>query len=235
MLHGLGSSSESIERYSDWPTFAEQNGIAWAAPDGPFDRRGRRFWNAGPSCCNFDQLQVDHVAALGELIGRLARDPRVDPQRVYVGGYSNGGFMAHRLACERPELVAGIVSIAGSAPLDGRSCKTPTSLRVLQVQGEADPIVTYGGGHLFQDPRLPEHASAQQTLRSWAERLGCRGEPRVLPAVDFEAALPGSETRVSSYQGCAHGAVALWTVTAGQHMIGFRTPAPGAIWGALER
>lgn len=235
MLHGLGSSSETIERYSDWPAFAEQAGVAWAAPDGPFDRRGRRFWDAGPSCCNFDRVPVDHVAALGALIERFGSEPRIDRARVFVGGYSNGGFMAHRLACERPELVAGIVSIAGSGPLDGSGCRTPKSLRVLQVQGDADPIVTYAGGHLFQDPRLPEHASAQQTLRDWAGRLGCVGEPRALAPLDLESKLPGEETRVSSYEGCAQGSVALWTVRGGQHMIGFSAPAPSAIWSFLSR
>lgn len=234
MLHSLGSSSEAIERFSDWPAFAEQSGIAWAAPNGPFDQRGRRFWNAGESCCNFDQLPVDHVGELSELIERLASDPRIDRARVYVGGYSNGGFMAHRLACERPALLAGIVSIAGAGPLRDSGCKAPSSLRVLQVQGDADPIVTYGGGHLFQDARLPEHASAQQTARDWAKRLGC-GAPQQLEPIDFESALPDKETRVSSYEGCSRGKLALWTVTGGGHMVGLRAPAPSVIWSYLER
>lgn len=235
MLHALGSSSEAIERFSDWPAFAELSGIAWAAPNGPFDRRGRRFWDAGPSCCNFDQLPVDHVAALEELIQRLASNPRIDKARIYVGGHSNGGFMAHRLACERPELLAGIVSVAGSAPLDTSRCQSPKALRVLQVQGDADPIVAFGGGHLFQDSRLPQHASAQQTLRDWARRLGCAGQSKPFESLDFEASLPGAETRATGYAACPRGAVVLWTVGGGGHLIGFRSPAPSAIWSALTR
>src|SRR5687768_8721049 len=50
MLHSLGTSAEDIASRTDWTTFAERNGIAWLAPNGPIDAQGRRFWDAGPSC-----------------------------------------------------------------------------------------------------------------------------------------------------------------------------------------
>ena len=37
----------------------------------------------------------------------------VDPGRVCLIGHSNGGFMSHRFACDRADLVAAIVSLAG--------------------------------------------------------------------------------------------------------------------------
>src|SRR4051812_9814263 len=53
LLHGLGSSGHEIES-SDWGRFAAEHGIAFMAPSGPRDARGRRFWNAGKSCCDFE-------------------------------------------------------------------------------------------------------------------------------------------------------------------------------------
>ena len=47
----------------------------------------------------------------------LARNP-IDRERVFVGGISNGGFMALRLACAAPGLIRGIVSISGAGPLE---------------------------------------------------------------------------------------------------------------------
>ena len=38
----------------------------------------------------------------------------VDPQRIYVVGHSNGGFMSYRLACTRADRIAAIVSLAGA-------------------------------------------------------------------------------------------------------------------------
>lgn len=234
MLHGLGSSAELIAQLSEWPKFAEDHGLAWIAPNGPLDHKGRRFWDAGPSCCNFDQLKVDHVAELSELIERVAGSGPIDRERIFVGGYSNGGFMAHRLACEKPELVRAIISVAGSGPLDHSSCKKPVALGVLQIQGDADPIVTYEGGHLFKDPKLPEHVSARKTAEDWAASLACSAKPKTLEPVDFEANIPGLETRRERYEGCKLGHVELWTVAGGAHYIGFRAPGPAAIWQFLN-
>lgn len=235
LLHSLGTSADDIRSRTDWTTFAEQNGIAWLAPNGPVDGRGRRFWDAGPSCCNFDGPPRDHVAALRTLLEEsLARYP-IDRERVFVGGISNGGFMAHRLACAAPELVRGVVSISGAGPLDAVSCKEPGALRVLEVHGDADPIVSYQGGHLFKDPSLPQHASAEKTVRDWAERLGCRSDPVAGDPVNLETRFPGYETRVSRYEGCARGRVELWTVSGGNHYLAFRSPAPEAIWQFLTK
>jgi polyhydroxybutyrate depolymerase len=235
LLHGLGSSAEMIGQLSEWPAFAERTGIAWMAPNGPYDAEGRRFWDAGPSCCNFGAPSVDHVSQLHAAIERaLAAEP-LDRERVFVGGYSNGGFMAHRLACERPELIRGVVSVAGAGPSDRGACKPPVRLKVLQVHGDADPIVTYGGGHLFKSPKLPSHESARKTVADWAESLGCGADASRLPPLDFEASIPGAETARERYDGCRRGSVELWTVQRGGHYVGFRSPGPEAIWAYLSQ
>src|SRR5690606_10112325 len=137
---------------------ADAFGFAFIAPEGVLDRSGRRFWNAGASCCNFDDLEVDHVAALGAWIGQAAAHPRVDPRRVYLVGFSNGGFMAYRAACEMSSRLAGIISIAGAIPSDPASCKPERALSVVQIHGDRDPIVKFEGGYLFANtsrPRIP--------------------------------------------------------------------------------
>lgn len=237
MLHSIGTSAEDIERRTDWPKFAAEQGVAWMAPNGPQDSLGRRFWDAGPSCCNFTGQHVDHVAALAELLERTLREhPELDAERVYIGGISNGGFMAHRFACEAPDLVRGVVSISGAGPLERVTCRTPKKpLRVLEVHGDADPIVSYRGGHFLNMPLLPEHASAAQTFSDWAARLGCRADAQPGEALDFEKRYPGKETRVSRFANCEHGALELWTVSGGDHYLAFRDPSPRVIWQFLNQ
>ncbi len=235
ILHSLGTSAEDIAGKTDWPSFAEQQGVAWLAPNGPVDAQGRRFWDAGPSCCNFSGPPLDHVAALRTLLEKALATSPIDPARIFVGGTSNGGFMAHRLACLAPDLIAGIVSVAGAGPLDEPPCKPAKSLRVLEIHGEADPIVSYSGGHLFKDPQLPEHASVQRTVGDWAARLGCRDKPTEAPTIDLIAHLPGSETRVTRFEACPRGRVELWTVTGGGHYLAYRAPAPEIIWRFLSQ
>ncbi len=235
VLHGLGASAEAIEQHTDWPAFAKTHGIAWLAPNGAVDRQGRRFWDAGPSCCNFDGARLNHVAALSQLLERTLANPQLDRSRVYVVGYSNGGFMAHRLACERPELLRGIVSMAGAGPLHTSSCQKPTALRVLEVHGDADLVVTYEGGHLFKDAKLPVHASAEKTAADWAASLGCDRKAGSAASLDLDPRLPGAETRVSRYGACPRGSIELWTVGGGSHYIGFRSSVLEDMWNFLQR
>ncbi len=176
---------------------------------------------------------MDHVAELRAVIAHALSSAPIDKQRVFVGGFSNGGFMAHRFGCEAPDLVRGIVSISGAGPLEPVTCRAASALRVLQIQGDADPIVPYQGGHLFRNPELPEHASAQKTVGDWAARLGCNINPKSEGGFDFEARLAGAETRVSRFEGCKFGQVQLWTVGGGAHILGFHAPGPESIWRFL--
>lgn len=235
MLHSIGTSAEDIERRTDWPKFAERHGIAWMAPNGSVNALGHRFWDAGPSCCNFTGAPVDHVTALRALLERVLDDHPIDRERVFVGGISNGGFMAHRLGCSAPDLVRGVVSISGAGPLEGADCQTPVSLRVLQIHGDADPVVAPGGGHLFNNPSLPKHASVQQTVGDWASRLRCKPDPVPAGSIDLEERFPGNETRVSRYQDCQLGQLELWTVEGGDHYLAFHDPTPELVWQFLSR
>jgi pimeloyl-ACP methyl ester carboxylesterase len=81
---------------------------------GQQDRRGHRFWSATDACCNLDGLAVDDVAYLRAVIRDVSARHAVDPRRVFIVGHSNGGFMAHRMACEASDLVAAVVSLAGA-------------------------------------------------------------------------------------------------------------------------
>ena len=138
LLHGLGGSGRNLIRHFGIDALSKQLGFEFEAPDGTVDGQGRRFWNAGESCCDFDKLGPDHVRSLGATVAR----ERTRGKRVFVVGYSNGGFMAHRLACE-VDGIAGILSVAGPSPLDVSTCKH-SAARVLHVHGDADEIERFG-------------------------------------------------------------------------------------------
>lgn len=237
LLHGYGSSAEDIEQYSGLPRAGDELGFAWLAPNGPQSGPdGRRYWNAGESCCGENGMYgPDHVAALRQLISRTIASAPIDAARVYVGGYSNGGFMAHRFGCEAPDLVRGIVSMSGAGPIEPVTCREPKSLRVLQISGNLDAIVSYDGGHLFSNPNAREHVSAHKTVGDWALRLGCGSTPRGAGTLDLEPNLPGEETHVSRFDGCRLGEVQLWTVDGGEHHVAYSAEAARAIWHFLNQ
>jgi polyhydroxybutyrate depolymerase len=229
-LHGLGGSGRELVEWVHLPEVADTLGFAFIAPDGMLDRSGTRFWNAGDVCCNFNAIDVDHVAELRRWIGQATADPHVDARRVYVIGFSNGGFMAYRAACELGSLLAGIVSIAGAGPSDTTSCHPDRKLSVVQIHGDRDGIVKFDGGHLFADTRRPRYPSAEKSLQYWAKFDGCSGEAQHSRDLDLDPRVPGAETAVSSYPGCSEHRVELWKMSGGEHATGLSRFSLAAIW-----
>jgi polyhydroxybutyrate depolymerase len=92
------------------------------------------IWNAGACCGNPAVDDVGFVAAVVKRV--LAAEPRADPERVYLVGYSNGGRMAYRIACQAPKLFAAY-AIFGA--VSSYACQEPTPVRILIAAGTKDP------------------------------------------------------------------------------------------------
>ena len=215
-LHGLGGSGSEALASPDLRALAQRHRMVLVAPDGNLDREGRRFWNAGGACCNFDGKAVNDVARLEALLFHWTQRPEIDPARVYVVGFSNGGFMAHRLACYMDDRLAAIVSIGGAGRAPEEACAPVSTIAVLEIHGDADPIVRYGGGHVLDNRAADPHPSAPETFHDWAERLGCqardqdqRRRPRSISIRGSPAprrrsrATPTAPTAASSSGPCA--------------------------------
>jgi polyhydroxybutyrate depolymerase len=233
LLHGLGMSGEGVVNQLVFTELARKRRFAFVAPDGsPSITRGR-FWNGFAACCDFDQLKPDHVYLLGQLLREVAKHPAIDPRRLYVLGYSNGGFMAHRLACEVPG-IAAIASMAGSGPGEGEVCRPAAPVSVLQVHGDADVAIRYGGGPAAGSPNGVKHPAAEAVIAAWASRNGC-GTPAEAPtSLDFEPDLPDAETQVIKYPGCRRD-TELWRIKGGGHLIALKWPALEQVLAFLER
>lgn len=211
VLHGYGASGRVQDLYLGVSARRDELGYMTVAPDGSTDARGNRFWNVGI------EGGPDDTAYLAGLIDEIVSDHNADADRVYVVGHSNGGFMANKLACERPDSVTGIASIAGGlvGPVPGCA----EALDVLIVHGTDDLVVPYDGG-LFLGRRI---LGAEQTINRWVDANGC-DEPRSAGSqVDFDLLVGGDETTVTAWTGCSGGQrVELWTMEGSGHVPGLR-------------
>lgn len=107
-LHGCAQSNEDLKDAGNWANVAEEYGMVVAIPFA-----GVSY----PGCWDY-HLAIDdsnHAAVLANIAQQLTADPSlsIDPNQVYVSGLSSGGAMAVQLACEYPQLFAGIGSVAG--------------------------------------------------------------------------------------------------------------------------
>lgn len=220
LLHGYSTSGKEHESYFRLGPAADARGFVYASPDGTIDRQGNRFWNATDTCCDFDKSGVDDVAYLAGVIAEIQASLAIDPKRIYVLGHSNGGFMAHRLACDEAEVIATIVSLAGATYADPADCSPRTPVSVVQIHGTADDTIKYEGGTI---PGSPPYPGAEATAQTWAAYDGCDEPSTPLDAkVDVDADLASTtdpaETTVAVWQGCTSGAtVQLWTIPDGGH------------------
>jgi polyhydroxybutyrate depolymerase len=223
-LHGYGDTGANFVEGFGLVELARREGWVLVVPEGTPDRNGNRFWNATDACCNFFDADIDDVAYLRGLLEETAAAYRVDARRRYVFGFSNGAFMAHRLACEAADAIAAIVTVSGTTWENDR-CRPRSPVSVLQVHGDADPVIRFAGGRHVLGQGKGDYPGAVATVERWARLDGCSGKRTAIPPLlDLEGA-PGAETVMEQVAGCPEGVdVRLLTVRGAPHVPAF-TPA----------
>ena len=183
-------------------------------------------WDATPACCITENggKNGGDSAYIKNVIQLAVASLPVDASRVYVVGIANGGFMAQRLACDAPELLAGVVAYASG--IDAMQCTSAARVPLLLLLGDADVVVPFAGGYNSADITFPGFLAA---AASWLTRSGCSNTP-VLGS--FVA--KGAGARDESYsvitaeytQGCDTNArFATWRIIKGQHFASAGTSA----------
>lgn len=194
-LHGLGSSAIQQEQLSNLDALADREGFIVARPEG---FGAQASFNAGRCCGEAVERSFDDVGLARAVIARVSQLYRVDPRRIYAVGFSNGGMLAQRLACELSEELAAVASVSGSLVLE--RCEPRRPISVLELHGTDDHHVGYGGGG------LAAFAPVQDTMHQWAVRQRCAGVKESWALDAREVWLQKGDARCERYQGCAGGA-----------------------------
>jgi polyhydroxybutyrate depolymerase len=210
VLHGSSGDGAAVEEASGMDSLANANGFLVAYPDGSpgdFDLYPTD-WNAGACCGAAAVDDVDDLAFIVALIQRVSAKLPVDPLRVYVAGFSDGGRMAYHAACQLSSTIAAIGVVSGSLVDD--ACAPTKSVALFAVHGTDDPEIAYDE---------PAATAAPGSVPSIADSLP--------PAVQFWAALNkcagGSAQAVSEhvsltvFRPCAGADVTFYSILGGTH------------------
>ncbi len=152
VLHGGGrrESGASIASSVDFDAQATTGRLIAVYPDA----RGGRF-HAG-HCCGSRPARGDDVRFVVHLLALVQRRYRVDARRTFAAGFSNGAFLAYRLACQQSGRFLGVASVGGTEVL--RRCRPDRPVSVLHIHGRDDRTVRFAGGILGR-PWIPAASS----------------------------------------------------------------------------
>ena len=177
VLHGSGADGETVRRMSRMDTLADSKRFLVAYPNGTTGRLGfRSDWNAGECCGSAESRNVDDVAFIRALIENVASRMPVDRDRIYVAGFSDGGRMTYRVACEMGAQIAAVAVVSGS--LAFAHCVPSRPVPVIAFHGTSDEDVPYADTSYSTParPPLPASGALPPAIRFWAAANGCKAE-----------------------------------------------------------
>ena len=172
-FHGTGGSAEGQMRVSALGNLADKEKFLIVAPVATYRSAAWNYletWNAdmesdGPNDIKFVITVIEDV---------IQKTP-VDTQRIFLTGYSGGGRMSSRLACELSEQIAAIAPVAGAQfPSD---CKPTKPVPIITFHGTNDGVNHYSR----QDSSPPTwKAGVEHAVLGWANSNGCDKTPQEL-------------------------------------------------------
>jgi polyhydroxybutyrate depolymerase len=208
-FHGFGHSAAGVWRVSRFRDLAATDPFIAVYPDGipvRFSHRGKDYDGPGWDIRTRDGNR--DLAFVTLLLDRLEREYCIDRARIFVTGFSNGGFFSHLLGCTMPERFAAIAPVgAGQRP---DPCAPSRTVPVLIFHGRQDQLI--------------EVADARSARDAWLTTNRCQ------PATPSSEAVQGASC--ARFAACRDGA----TVESCEGDFGHHWPEPATarVWAFFK-
>lgn len=170
VMHGYMGSAGEIMDYSGFNAIADREGFIVAYPEGTRDQFGYRFFNVGYD--HHATSTVDDLGFVSVLTSNLQQQLNVTPSLTFMVGMSNGGDMAHFMACTNSKLYGAMASVTGVLMKHIHDDCTPAKpLPLLQIHG-TDDAISYFGGDMENKAGYGAYLGVPETVQFWAETNG---------------------------------------------------------------
>ena len=131
-FHGWARQGDVVVNHSRIAGATRLRGVLLVAPNGL--GKSWNFWSADAKDVSYADQVLEDVAA---------RYP-IDPERIYVSGYSFGGAMAWRFVCQSGNDTAALLAVAGSIRQTEDCPESPHEVR--HVHGLKDTVMEFPMG-----------------------------------------------------------------------------------------
>ena len=170
-FHGFAEWPAHVMRTSGWNKLADQNGFIVVYPSGS---GVPKHWRTRGVKGQPDDPALD-VQFVNDLILFLEQKYNIDPGRIFINGFSNGGGISHLLACKMADKIAAFGSVSGALIYSMQENEPVRPMPLIAFHGTADPIVPFNGGpsRSFEIP----FPVVPDWMRKWAALNGCESAP----------------------------------------------------------
>jgi len=221
VLHGSQGNGESMREISgyEFDLLADREKFVVVYPDGY-----KNHWNGCRASADYaaNQENIDDVSFIGELVAFFANNAAIDPERVYITGFSNGGHMAYRVALEAPDLVAAIAPVSANLPIEDNLGCSPSGrpVSVAIFSGTDDPVNPYEGGlvEVWGNDSRGKVRSASASADYWKNLADMAAEPEVIEFAEHDGDDSTSVVQ-QRWQGQGGNEVRLYTLNGSGHVM----------------
>lgn len=174
-FHGGGGHMEQAAKAYGWRETAEREGFVVAFLNGSsvFPRGHLATWNAGHCCGYARDEKVDDIAFVKNVLQDIQTQIPINSQQIFATGMSNGGMLAHRLACDMADTFRAVAAVAGTD--NTVNCQPSRAISILHIHARDDSHVLFQGGageDAFRDnSKVTAFTSVPETIKRWQQRL----------------------------------------------------------------
>lgn len=177
-LHGFGGNARQFAYYTALHNVASDAIIVYPNATDPIEEGIKHGWNAKICCGSGWKSGADDAGFIVALTDSLASEHDIAKDNVYVAGFSNGAFMALRLATDYPEYFKAVAVGSGSIGTTKARLEPQSAVPIFLMHGEKDTIVPFNGGVGSSDPDF-NWLSFADTKQTWAQVNNQKAEVKV--------------------------------------------------------
>ena len=231
VLHGVTQTGNGLMGITGFNDIAEENNFIVCYPDGI-----NNAWNANMS---LTLSSADDLGFMEALTMHFQTAFNTNPLKQYLSGFSNGGYMINKIACESSICYAGIASVSGNmTDTVYNNCNPIHPTSVLHIHGTLDPVVAYNGS-------ASTGVSVDASMEKWRLLLNCNISPTTLAMANsniFDFSSPerityancDKELELIKVTGGGHQWPGIATLIGGLGNINMDFYSPQVIWDFLD-
>lgn len=224
MFHGGGGHAEGTSERYGMIDVSDKAGFICITPNGTgrFQKEILLTWNVGVGFGAAKKQNVDDIKFIDNIITQSIKKLNIDPDRVYLTGMSNGGFISYLAGACLSDKIAAIAPVC--ATIGGKGGKgekfyqipmPEEPVSVCAINGGLDKHVPFKGGKQMRSFLGTQHdkifISIANAIKFWVDANKCTSEHKI------EKIAGGKVIKTSFHSDVTGADVILYKVKNGGH------------------